>query len=174
MKTLFTKAVILAAILATANCAHAFYNPELGRWLNRDPIAEQGGYNLFRFVSNDPVAIVDTFGLAGSPPIFPPIYWPPTPQGNCDYLQRYGCRQTCEQHGKVMTGCWSRTQVTMIRHRVWTVANGWIERTDYQVRTYVQCQCDDPLDLPPPPPPCTIQNAPPPIFPPPLPPHSNN
>jgi len=29
---------------------YRFYNPELGRWINRDPIEEEGGLNLYGFV----------------------------------------------------------------------------------------------------------------------------
>jgi len=42
---------------------YRFYSPQLGRWINRDPIAEVGGYNLFGFVGNDPVDRRDPFGL---------------------------------------------------------------------------------------------------------------
>ncbi len=41
-----------------------YYNPETGRWLNRDPIEEQGGFNLYAFVEGDPVNKLDPFGLA--------------------------------------------------------------------------------------------------------------
>ena len=40
-----------------------FYSPELGRWLNRDPIEERGGVNLYRFVGNAPVNRRDYLGL---------------------------------------------------------------------------------------------------------------
>ncbi len=30
-----------------------YYNPETGRWPNRDPIGEAGGLNLYGFVGND-------------------------------------------------------------------------------------------------------------------------
>jgi RHS repeat-associated protein len=40
-----------------------YYNPELGRWLTRDPIQEYGGINLFGYVGNDPVNWLDAFGL---------------------------------------------------------------------------------------------------------------
>ena len=33
------------------------------KWLNRDPIEERGGINLFECVYNSPVSLVDTFGL---------------------------------------------------------------------------------------------------------------
>ena len=38
------------------------YSPTLGRWASRDPIAEQGGLNLFGFVDNGPLARVDADG----------------------------------------------------------------------------------------------------------------
>ncbi len=39
-----------------------YYSPELGRWLNRDPIEEEGGYNLYGFVYNEPVNYIDVLG----------------------------------------------------------------------------------------------------------------
>ncbi len=49
--------------LLLAMPAHAFYDPSLGRWLNRDPIGERGGQNLYQFVHNDPVRHLDDDGL---------------------------------------------------------------------------------------------------------------
>ncbi|WP_009965699.1 RHS repeat-associated core domain-containing protein [Verrucomicrobium spinosum] len=40
------------------------YDPELGRWLSRDPIAERGGLNLYGMVRNDPVNRADQLGLS--------------------------------------------------------------------------------------------------------------
>lgn len=39
------------------------YCPELGRWLSRDPIGEDGGLNLYAFCGNNPVDRFDAFGL---------------------------------------------------------------------------------------------------------------
>ena len=39
------------------------YDPNLQRWLNRDPIEEEGGLNLYGFVSNNPLQFVDLSGL---------------------------------------------------------------------------------------------------------------
>ena len=40
-----------------------YYSPGLGRWLNRDTIAERGGLNLYSFVRNAPYNVVDALGL---------------------------------------------------------------------------------------------------------------
>ena len=36
-------------------------------WLNRDPIEEQGGLNLYGYVQNNPVNRIDPLGLEGNP-----------------------------------------------------------------------------------------------------------
>jgi RHS repeat-associated protein len=41
-----------------------FYDPNLQRWINRDPIQENGGFNLYTFLDQDPVGGADAFGLA--------------------------------------------------------------------------------------------------------------
>ena len=41
-----------------------FYRPDLGRWLNRDPIEEDGGENLYAFCGNNPVCLYDKDGCA--------------------------------------------------------------------------------------------------------------
>jgi len=38
------------------------YDPNLQRWLNRDPIGEQGGINLYGFANNNPVNLMDMDG----------------------------------------------------------------------------------------------------------------
>ena len=40
------------------------YSPSLGRFLSRDPIAEQGGRNLYAFVKNAPTKTIDLYGQA--------------------------------------------------------------------------------------------------------------
>jgi RHS repeat-associated protein len=39
-----------------------WYDAETGRWVNRDPIEESGGVNLYGFVGNDGVGMVDVLG----------------------------------------------------------------------------------------------------------------
>jgi RHS repeat-associated protein len=46
---------------------HRYYNPSTGRWPNRDPIAERGGWNVYSFVGNSSPNYIDEFGLYGNP-----------------------------------------------------------------------------------------------------------
>ncbi len=39
------------------------YDPELGRWINRDPIDTDGGINLYEYVGGDPVNAVVPSGF---------------------------------------------------------------------------------------------------------------
>jgi type VI secretion system secreted protein VgrG len=39
------------------------YDPDLGRWLSRDPIAERGGLNLYGYVGNNALNASDPLGL---------------------------------------------------------------------------------------------------------------
>jgi RHS repeat-associated protein len=45
------------------NYGYRYYNPQLGRWLSRDPIKELGGVNLYWFVDNDGLGRFDVLGL---------------------------------------------------------------------------------------------------------------
>ena len=38
------------------------YTPSLGRWTSRDPLVEKGGVNLYEFVANSTIDLVDTDG----------------------------------------------------------------------------------------------------------------
>ena len=43
---------------------YRYYSPELGRWIKRDPIEEEGGVNLYAMVWNDSINLIDYNGLA--------------------------------------------------------------------------------------------------------------
>ena len=55
---------VIALVMLLRTSALAFYEPSLQRWINRDPIGINGGFNLFRFADNDPANLYDLFGLA--------------------------------------------------------------------------------------------------------------
>jgi len=59
---------------------HRFYDPNTQRWLNRDPIQERGGINLYRAMRNNPVMRIDPLGLCNDP--FAP--WPDWPYPDDD------------------------------------------------------------------------------------------
>lgn len=44
---------------------HRPYAPSIARWLNRDPIMEIAGLNLFAYLENSPINKADPIGLAG-------------------------------------------------------------------------------------------------------------
>ena len=46
---------------------YRWYDPLTGRWPSRDPIEERGGLNLYGFVKNDPVSLIDYLGQAYDP-----------------------------------------------------------------------------------------------------------
>ena len=90
MKTLRKTLFAIAVIIFTAQ-AHAVmylarpYDPNMGRWLSRDPIGEAGGVNLYGFVENTPISQWDYLGLQ-APMIDPNGNWAypygmPKPQG---------------------------------------------------------------------------------------------
>ena len=41
---------------------YRYYSPELGRWTKRDPIEEQGGFNLYGMIKNKPLYRWDSLG----------------------------------------------------------------------------------------------------------------
>ena len=48
---------------------YRYYSPNLGRWLSKDPIGEEGGVNLYGFAENNGVNSVDYLGLQSWAPI---------------------------------------------------------------------------------------------------------
>jgi len=65
MKIKTNAVLIVVALLAywVGLChASAFYDPGAQRWLNRDPVGERGGIDLFCFNLNQPISKVDALG----------------------------------------------------------------------------------------------------------------
>jgi hypothetical protein len=66
----YMKIILISAFMCMAEVANAFYDPGLQRWINRDPIAERGGINLFVVAYNDPQSRIDPNGNCPLLPIF--------------------------------------------------------------------------------------------------------
>jgi len=58
---------------------YRFYDPNLQRWINRDPIEELGGINLYSLAANDPADNTDALGLLPDAPGIPPWRGLPIP-----------------------------------------------------------------------------------------------
>ena len=50
---------------------HRYYDQNVGRFLNEDPIAFDGGLNFYRYVNNNPAILVDPMGLYGWSDVLP-------------------------------------------------------------------------------------------------------
>lgn len=76
------------AAVSTVAFGRSSYSPELGRWVNRDPIEEKGGMGLYSFVANHSLKHVDKLGMA-------PWYVPW--RGCCDGKPYNRFRQCCRK-----------------------------------------------------------------------------
>ena len=53
---------MILLLLATVQAGPCFYNPQPGRWINRDSIEEDGGLHLYAVVENNPINDYDIDG----------------------------------------------------------------------------------------------------------------
>lgn len=58
--------LLLLALIIGTSATFGFYDPAVQRWVNRDPIEEDGGVNLYEFVLSRPVSHFDRDGRQGS------------------------------------------------------------------------------------------------------------
>jgi RHS repeat-associated protein len=91
---------------------YRFYDPGVERWMNRDPIEEKGGINLFTFVGNNPVDSFDLLGLDTDDNM--------TYKAQCK--KRCPCKVHCDQYG-IIFGSGSYTGVNTYQYKC-TDCNG--------------------------------------------------
>ncbi len=78
---------------------YRYYQPTWGRWMNRDPLEENGGYALYSFALNDPIGLIDLVGthVLGCPLTLKQSTQPTTiPSDNC-IVDNPSPRPTAEQ-----------------------------------------------------------------------------
>jgi hypothetical protein len=63
MNTLKRIFLAVAGLFVLTHTLQAHYDPNIGRWISRDPIFEKGGVNLYGFVRNDGIDSIDALGL---------------------------------------------------------------------------------------------------------------
>jgi hypothetical protein len=73
-------AIAFCLILLLPACARAYYSPDQGRWISRDPIEERGGANVFALLGNNAVDLSDYLGLE--------LGQCSTCTGNCDQTKK--------------------------------------------------------------------------------------
>ena len=105
---------------------YRFYCPNLGRWLNRDPIGERGGLNLYAFVFNSPVHVIDFLGLA------PGDIGVPRPGSG-------GRGQNCMGHALCDSGKWEQGAPR-------TKDNPWPEEKYLKGKGCREIKCDESCD----------------------------
>lgn len=54
---------VISPLMLFPNQVSAYYNPQTGRWLSRDPTGTRGGLNLYGFVGNGSINAFDKLGL---------------------------------------------------------------------------------------------------------------
>jgi len=75
---------------------YRYYHPQTGRWINRDPIEEEGGLNLYGFVGNNGVDEFDIVGRRGFWDWVQDIF------DNADQTETALVRDTCMAFGSAM------------------------------------------------------------------------
>jgi hypothetical protein len=94
--------LLLLAVFAVlfVGTASAHYNPQLGRWLSRDPMGEAGGFNLYAYCGNDPVNGHDPLGLQSWDPSYSPEMARRNAEGMRELWDNNGASQSMAEFAK--------------------------------------------------------------------------
>jgi RHS repeat-associated protein len=102
---------------------YRYYSSELGRWVNRDPIEESGGANVYGFVGNDGVGVVDSLGLSMVTPPMPFIFnpglrsrereWILVADSISSLIKHWGINITYDLAGTTPSGTWKGNNIQL-------------------------------------------------------------
>ena len=107
---------------------YRFYSPTLMRWLNRDPIEEEGGLNLYSFCGNNVISTIDSLGnevvvinhLGDDPPRGG---WASRDSAaeTVFQLQKYTVNERCGSNGRILFSVEITPSVLMVHvhHRIY-------------------------------------------------------
>ena len=110
-----------------------YYSPEMGRWVNRDPIHETGNISLYSFALNEPIASIDALGRMARRPRCPPERGAPPLEEGCDPGDTRTIIHPPEVHGGEYTGA-SRAYTTLISEEPLRIrVRCFCERENYEI-----------------------------------------
>jgi integrase/recombinase XerD len=81
---------------------YRYYDPKTGRWPSRDPIGEEGGFNLYGFVGNDGICGID---YLGTKECAPPNFKDPKEVEKCNLAGNLKWRQSAAKMEALSGGC---------------------------------------------------------------------
>jgi RHS repeat-associated protein len=82
---------------------HRFYAPHLGRWMQRDPLEYDDGFNSYQYVHGRPASLVDPFGLQA---VVDPVEYLFALQRCMDRCKHYRIYGDDELYRKCIDRCW--------------------------------------------------------------------
>ncbi len=81
-----------------------YYSPELGRWMSRDPIEEEGGYNLYAMLKNNTPNNFDSLGLGIFTPEHIDNFTEPSWYSTSELEGQPCSKKECENKGTIKSG----------------------------------------------------------------------
>ncbi len=116
---------------------YRFYHPILMRWLNHDPLEEEGGVNLYAFCDNNGIYQIDRLGLY----LWYVLYYDEPNNSNGNFKRAAEtCKNNIEKSSHFNPKCDSvemySIQTTNDFFRVWTTLNAHSRRKSKRVTRY--------------------------------------
>ena len=104
----------LDSVTALYSLRRRDYSPTLGRWVEQDPAGYVGGRdpNLYRDVSNDPIAFTDPSGLDKKP-----VARPLTPPANSQTAPKPGANSYQSVQQGSIKDCWLAASIASLAHQ---------------------------------------------------------